>query len=1095
MPPLHHQFPDAVKTAKAQKKRLMLVFNTGGPGRIVIATNEPGTLSSWLPPAYKVCALDMEALMREFPPRVVTQLKGNIPVCTRPARSEEENASTFSWTHIRMRLAILASQHKRYQQAREKLREEGLIPVAGDYGFSILKQNREALRVVTRFARHGWKYVNAFARVLAAVEWCSPRMIYIPPAPLPTGFGSLFMPWALSEDMNAPFPIEQLGFDQGPWKELHRDTDRQKNFAELLTVFRAALLGVADNFKGATLPEGGSRAVEQAINDPALIADFRRAHAAFRQLTDSLGSHADRCEILLSFLMAHYIPEIIKDIKSGPDHKGLRDAAVSTALQRGDEAYAPPQKRGAPGEREKYAKLIDAIPGQVFSVLMAPDAELDAALKKLPKELEGVARALRDEPRNAAILSALRDMYRDPEQHAVVVGMQQFIVVTIRDGVLPALFFDPGLSENDLDADLRRALVLAAVLTRAGGADTNRALGAIAEEHPLDLDEKGVVRDAGAHAAAVVSRVIQTLAFDNERVKALVKELPALTSIVSALPQTGARGIVPALSPNVLNKNEITASEATPPDPRLINRQIDVVVNKAVAQLTGAKPGRNGKAQAAPAGTDSELTIAARDEVTKLAPKIADRAALGKKASEELTKRDDLRASQEAANTSYGRTIAAISENHALNADRAPELARTIECVFGNWLIKSEPALAATLGTSVSPQVHLARDLMLLGTSKSEEMIKELTISRYLTDDQIANIGTLRVELENGAKARWPLARLIGDLYALEILVEVARAEDAELVIVFGDAKFCCAFLKENISPKTTGGIFRNGRLVGGQALPVAMMLVGRSMFNAALDETQFVAQLRGQALVGNGQSYLLPPVVLPLGAADDDGLWMEQGERIAAAAGDDLALHVVPSPMLANDPQTVLPASFLVGARYLGGDLSGLVSPADADIHTGGFASLAATKLNAALDRILDGPLRPGVNTARSLHADVYAHTVSTIAAAIEKSGAAPAATYASLHPAFQMNGKLTNKDAYRAAVVLLKDVVPGDNPNRFALDQIDSGALVVRKTIDPSAKIDSNTTTENDVAQYPVPFVAAQRNNAQLTPVPPVSPVTPTR
>lgn len=1104
-----------------QLKRGVFVFNPSSgdgttPPTLVLISGATDAAKR-LPPGIALCAPDFEAFLNLFPVYVTdrsTNENGAPLSVTRPCAPTADGARRLRFDDIRMLTAVLGSPHECFAAEQKILKELGLeVGTGTELGRLILERCRKSLRKLIRFMPIAHEVVNRFALLLSEVGHEYLGFDYIPPGPLPTGLRELLLPWLLNEDPQTPFPADELDYAEEPWSPLADNPVRRRKLGELAELFRAALQGDTRQFVGLKLNDNRSIAkiaerllAENPKKGKTFPQLFREMAAAFRQLLTSLRSHAERCEVLLWFVNLLYRPDLLSDLPKTKDFEGTRAARVAVAIRAGAAAgFAPPVVRGSKKAREDYRSLIAGLPAPLFAALLAGDDDaFETEVRKLPEEIRPVAHELRNGAATQQFVRELSKMYRDPARRPLVLGLLDALKVLLRDMIVPNLFSPPGLTAEQNEDDVRSALVTAAVfgvaLNLGPGSNINRLL----DRHPVEIDPvSGNIRNPQGHAAGLLSDVLANVVFNEDMQDTVLNRLPKLAQGVADNPAgVGAATMLPTRAGSTPAIEEQTAADQTATHPRW---PLKILREKTAEELIQKMlPAADGTAATVP---DDESPVASRVRAlaVQLAPSERDTEGrwlktLSREVYGTLSKDIALIRDLIDRRVGFESALAEIAKTYCDHADAVPALRTTTERLFLGLFIRGDQDIA--LGTPDASHLRLIRDLLQFDPANKDEIRANLPLNRYVTDEMIDKLAQLRRTLEKGSATRYPMARLISDLYALRLMFKWIQETRSEALLVLGDAGQFLDWLEaDNLGKAAEGGLFRNGKLLSGQSLPALFAVLGETAFGR-LTKREVIARYRTLRLAADGQSYVPPPLVLSLGYADPDGDWVKQGRELSdeALAGEEVPVHIIgPSPVLAKDDQVTIPAAFLVGARLLGANCAGVTSPAAADVSTGRFHSLSSTSMNDALDRAIYGPLLPekdGLNPVRSIAADCYVHHAITMNAALEKSGGSPIPTWTSIHTSFVMTANTTHKTAYRAAAAaqvaaekLTGRTLLNGNARRFALTRDAAGAWQVRIGIDPRYALDEDDGKQDKVAVYAAPHLSTIRQRAGLSP----DPVTP--
>lgn len=1101
------------------RDRIVAILDVGNPSTPwVLASNRRS--GDGLPAGTRLCQPTLKSFLATANAQVTDRTgtsNGTFLAVTRPCAPTDPGARPFCPDDLLMKTAVLGSRHSAYAEEVKALRELGLASGSGDFGKVILTRCRAALKTIIPFLPSFRVVIDRFGLLLGEAGFDLFGLRFVPPAAFPGGFPSALTSFLLSDDPETRFALGKVDFAVPGWFPFYDDPTKQAAFARLIELYRATLMGDARQFAGQVLPDGRSvvKLVESilAAEEPdakpgakPLPERFRTAHAAMQQLLGSMRSHADRCEVLRWFLKQLYRSNIVGHIPAGLLHQGARDKAVAKAVlgrdPNAETGLARAIERGSAEEQKKYAAAFRTLPGKLWPALLAADDDaLSAALKDLPEQTHALVRRLRDDPVHGPFLAELGRMARDPRQEAVAAGVRAAVEVIASDMVLPRLFGGAGLTLDEVVKEMKSDLVTCTLLTLTVGRGAGTDVARLVDRHPLDVDPStGTIRGALDHAASLMGDLVVEIGL-NERVRqTVVERLPKLAGSVDERPVGQLSEAIPLAAAEPPDEGAETSCDVTPAHPAQFKQLVTGLATVAVERMLPAS-------QSTPEPGESPLVTAVREQVQASTPELRDadgkwKIALVKATADAIARQDDLRVLAADRKEARDRTVAQICRAYEEHGERLPALRATAERFIVGMFLSADSRIA--LGTPETSHLRLLRDLMLCDPERPDEIAANLTLTQYFTVEQIEKLSEIRATLEWGSKARYPMARLVSDLYGLQALFEAARKTGAEVLIFVGSAKaFLAQVQAENLGPATAGGLFRSGKLMAGEALPGLALVVGETALGAGFTKADFIRALRDlpQSETANGQSYLLPPAYLSLGHADDNGDWIREGRELSDAAlgidgsepADEVSAHVVgPSPVLGVDAQIVVPAAFLLAARTIGADCGGFVGTGAGDVSGGRFHALTAVNLNTALDRAIWGPLVPekdGPNTERAVAADCYCHLAATADALVEKAGAAPAPTWANdVSPAFILTPQTTNKAEYQAAANLLNAAVVGGRARRFALARDAAGGWVVRIATKPEHALDTDDGKGAFVAAYPAPHFAPMRRRAGLSPEPPI-------
>lgn len=1071
------------KSLKGVSKRPMIVFNPRGPmsrsyPKLLLAAKNlrPGQR---VPAGVTLCAPDFQAFVQACGIYVIDEVvmvEGTPSTVTRPCDQKTQGARQFQPLDFKFLTAALGSEHPAFEAIGQTLKKLGLEPGAGDAGKAILQRNQAALRTIVANLDIFVDIINVFARYLYSVAPDFLDIAYVPPASLPGGFGRELIGWLLREERQAEFPTEKLDLTQGAWQKLYSDKPRRQRFATLVAAFEAVLRQEVNQFEGVALSDGTSLTVlaanvlaDQNVDGRSVVNTYRIVLAAVLQIHSSFSSDAERAEVALFFIDQLYRPDLFAGIPPGLDTEGTRGGIVAQNVKNGSpetNGFAKPVLRGTTDDREAYGKTLANAGEQLFDVLVATDeASRKDKIAALPAELKEHAESLLHDP----AVEVITEMAKNPDLASALAAVRKSYLDILTTLVLPQLFSPPKLDAGELAIGVKADLFTAAVLEMTVGQGSAAEITSLIAEHPLTFDAATqAIQEGPQHAASVAAGTLVTVVGNNEMARVVQNVLPNLAKAVDERPSDGIASIFPDKPARMPLPTHRTAADNLRHHPNLAKQVIRNEVERILLSY---------REDSEPVGGDFEKCIrenipATRDEAGRwkgaLVTKTVKTLALKPEIVLPITDRAE----------TLDRTLSAVGGAYREHAVSNPLLKRRAESLVLRMILSSEGKRFG-VGSANSGNLKLMADLMGVDADDGEMIRRTLPLSRYLTDEQIDKLPVVRRWHQVAAATRYPLARLIGDLYAMFVFLRELERTGEQALIFVGDAgQFLTWLNDDNLGPSVSGGLFRNGKLLCGEALPVTGVFFGSTAFST-ITPKQFITQYRGIPLEGNGQSFVKPPVALGVGSADPRMAWADEGEKLSdEAVGDPVngideqpVLILGPSPTVAHDPAVTIPASLLLATRIVGGSVADINNPGAGAKSKNRFVSLSGgVDMNDALDVAIYGPLTPeefGVSARRAFVADQYAHIVLVTGAMLENANFIPAPAWHEIVENFVMEVDTADKEIYRDAAKVLAEACPGGLPRRMALQRLDDG-WVVRVTISSRDTIDTAKT--KTVAAYPV-------------------------
>lgn len=999
-----------VTTLERIKHRLFIVGrfnqrNTGPYPDLYLFKNPNRSISGRYKENFKeVWPLRYESFVQALGPAIAERvIPGKIPMVLQVVPQGDDavdGSSVIDIFNFFFQRADANSDQEAFQGSQPGLPRELLKDSERDRGKTIFKLIRNNLNLFSRFQPRTYELVEAISKLLGNCGMENNMPPYASGGALPAGFPERLIDYLYAEDSRKPFSAEGLEFGSEPWAELQRNERAREMFCNVVTAFRDELLaaGVEQfndfRFKGKTLNEQARRVLKED-----LMKDFRRARDAFNGLRQILRSKVLLSMVLEWLLQAYYEIDDVKAL-GGEANDDAKDRAVEKAIlyKSVENDLAKPVKRASPEERRKFKLALTENFEFLLKAILAKDDAAAALINKLPQALQSLAQEVRRDRDRKRVLAGISgsDLGSDYEKAFIEASK-----VVLLDVLCPTLFQIPMLSEHMLRQFFRQE-TMAAYLTAVFLAnDSQDAVRKIAEDH-IELFQSKIdnatqsIRDTGELQQRLLGSFLDVLA-KPEIQRRLKEGLHVLSEAHTILEHAtfGARpgqepgaGKISAIFPDpayressALEQTGIRDEDVTKPLQKVVEEQVERIVEKAAAAASGgaraqagaaphagaaseaasfppgggaADRGLNGgadkKATAGAAGAPeespsrrSDIEQNAEEKVNSvLARLFPDGTPTNLKqsqvtkvvsdATEQLTQDGEFLAGVKGDVRAFEQALYLIYQRYNENAEKKTFRNRVERLTLINMMLLFQKDLG--LGQVCSNLYHLLLDLIQHLDPENPDpkaFLAEKSLTVYFDNAVLADGGITRLRETLDAQAHLNLQStvdFVSELKGVKYLIDaVANDREAEIIVINATAGEFLNWLRtDNLLDDRAGKM----RLVSGNLVTNAQnsqksiqpgLVYLTDIAFTGTSKGVFIDNLSQFQMREGDLSLLLPPLCISTPMRQQD--WIKQGRDWAMKAKEAPAPVVIVGPAsFMNRPddafKTYLPAGYLFAAHFL---------------------------------------------------------------------------------------------------------------------------------------------------------------------------------